>query len=254
MPGPVGLAVGVKDVGAEAVKQRGGQLFVAEDLDPLGEREVGGGDRGALLVAVGEQVEEQFAASPVEGHEAAVVDDQQRDTQVALMQAGERPLVARLDQFVDEVGGPDEGDPLAVLDGLDPECDREMGLAGAERSGEDVVLAALDVLADGELGELQPLDPAQHIPVELIRGLEVGESGPAQEPSDGAIAANQDLGFEQLRQEHLVVPAVMRGLSDQLRVLATDRGQLQFAAAECRGRKSSRANITARWMCRASAV
>ncbi len=155
MPSPVGLAFGREDVGvvAEAVEQRGGELLVAEDLEPLGERKVGGDDHGPPLVAVGEQVEEQFAAGPVEGHEADFIDDQQGNTQVALMQAGERALVARLDQFADEVGGPDEGDPLAALDGLDPECDREMGLAGADRSDDYDVLAAPDVLAGVDLEE-----------------------------------------------------------------------------------------------------
>ena len=105
---------------AEAVEQGGGQLFVAEDLDRFREREVGGDDRGAPLVAVGEQVEEQFAAGPVEGHEAEFVDDQQRDTQVALLQAGECVFNSRIDQLSDETGGADEGDPLAALDGLDP--------------------------------------------------------------------------------------------------------------------------------------
>ena len=121
---------------AEAVEQRGGQLLVAEDLDPLGEREVGGDDRGTALVAVGEQVEEQFAAGAVEVHEAQLVDDQQGDAQVALVQPRERALVARLDQFADEVGGADEGDPLPALHGFDPERDREMGLARADRSGD----------------------------------------------------------------------------------------------------------------------
>ena len=100
-------------------------------------------------MAVGEQVEEQFAAGPVEGHEAEFVDDQQRDAQVALMQAGECVFIARLDQLSDEIGGADEGDPLAALDGLDPERDLEMGLAGAEWSSDHDIFPARDVLAGG---------------------------------------------------------------------------------------------------------
>ena len=52
---------------AEAVEQRGRELLVAEDLHPLAEGEVGGDDRRAPLVALGEQVEEQLAAGPLEG-------------------------------------------------------------------------------------------------------------------------------------------------------------------------------------------
>ena len=176
VPGPIGLTTGGEYVcvEAEAVEQHGGQLLVAEDLDPLGQREDGGDDRGAPLVAVGELVEELFAAGPLEGHEAEFVDDQQRDAQVALMQAGERVFVDPLNLLSDEVGGGDEGDPLSMLSGLDPE--REMGLTGAYQSGDHGVLAAFDVLARGLVGELRLLDPAQHIPVELVQGIEVGEA------------------------------------------------------------------------------
>jgi len=54
-PCPGGLTAGGEDVGvvAESVEQGGVQFLVAEDLDPIGEREVGGDDRRAPLVAVG---------------------------------------------------------------------------------------------------------------------------------------------------------------------------------------------------------
>ena len=81
----------------EPVEQRRGELLVAEDLHPLAVGEVGGDDRRAPLVAVGEEVEQQLAAGALEGHEAELVDDQQRDPQVTLMEPRERELVARLD-------------------------------------------------------------------------------------------------------------------------------------------------------------
>jgi len=73
--------------------------------------------------------------------------------------------------------GADESDPLAALDGFDLERDRQVGLAGADRTGDHEVLAALEIVAGGELGELGPLDPAQCVPVELVQGLVVGEAG-----------------------------------------------------------------------------
>lgn len=47
---------------AQAIEQRGGEPFVAEDLDPLGERQVGGDDGGAALITLGQEVEQQLAA------------------------------------------------------------------------------------------------------------------------------------------------------------------------------------------------
>ena len=150
----------VRDVGMvpEAVEQRRGEFLVAEDLHPLAEREVGRDDRRAPLVAVGEEVEQQLAAGALEGHEAELVDDQQRDPQVTLMEPRERELVTCLDQLAHEVGGADEGDAVAAAGGLDAERDREVRLAGADRPGDDDVVGALDVLATRELCELWPLD------------------------------------------------------------------------------------------------
>ena len=149
------------------------------------------------------------------GHEAELVDDQQRDPQVALVQPRERELVARLDEFANEVGGAHEGDAVAAAGSLDAERDREVRLAGADRPGDDDVLGALDVFAGGELGELRPLDALQRVPVELLEGLEVGEPRLAQQACDRAIAAGQHLCLEQLHEELLVVPAVVRGLAHQ---------------------------------------
>jgi hypothetical protein len=61
------------------------------------------------------------------------------------VQAREGAFVARLDQFADEVGGADEGDPLAALDGFDPERNREMRLTRADRSGRGATIERLDL-------------------------------------------------------------------------------------------------------------
>jgi transcription-repair coupling factor (superfamily II helicase) len=61
---------------SETVEERGGEFLVAgKDLHPLREGQVGGDQHAALLVAVREQVEEQFAARAIEGHESEFVVD-----------------------------------------------------------------------------------------------------------------------------------------------------------------------------------
>ncbi len=146
------------------------------------------------------------------------------------MQPRERELVARLDQIAHEVGRAHEGDAVAAASGLDAERDREVRLAGADRPGDDDVLGALDVLTGRELGELRPRDALQGIPVELLEGLEVRESRLAQQTRYGAVAAGEHLGLEQLQQELLVVPAVVRRLAHELGVVAAHRGHLQLPA------------------------
>ena len=61
----------------EAVQQRPGETFRAEDPGPLVEGQVGGDQNGAPLVALAEHLEEQFDAGPGKWNEAQLVDDQQ---------------------------------------------------------------------------------------------------------------------------------------------------------------------------------
>ena len=70
-----------------------------------------------------------ITAGALEGHEAEFVDDQQRHAQVALVQARERQLVARLDQLAHQVGRAHEGDAVPPPGGLYAERDRDVRLA-----------------------------------------------------------------------------------------------------------------------------
>ena len=77
----VALAVHLQDVDVvgEPVQQRAGEPFRAEDLGPLVEGKVGGHHCGAPLVALAEDLEEQFRPGSGQGHEAQFVDDQQAE-------------------------------------------------------------------------------------------------------------------------------------------------------------------------------
>ena len=61
----------------EAVQQGASQALGAEDLSPLVEGEVGGRHDGTPLLALAEDLEEQFSAGAGEGNEAQLVYDQQ---------------------------------------------------------------------------------------------------------------------------------------------------------------------------------
>ena len=52
------------------VQQRPGEPFRAEDLGPFVEREVGGHQDGAPLVALAEHLEEQLGTGPGQGDKA----------------------------------------------------------------------------------------------------------------------------------------------------------------------------------------
>ena len=60
----------------EPVQQRSGEAFRAEDLGPFVEGEIGGYKDGAPLVALAEDLEEQFRAGGGQQYEAQFVDDE----------------------------------------------------------------------------------------------------------------------------------------------------------------------------------
>ena len=83
---------------SEPIEQRRRQLLVAgEHSHPLGKREIGGDDRRASLVPIGDQIEQQLAADPVKRDEPDLVDNQHVDTEQPLLEAGELAGIARLD-------------------------------------------------------------------------------------------------------------------------------------------------------------
>ena len=61
----------------QAVEDGGGDDPVAKDLAPDGEGLVGGDQDGALLVAAGNELEEQVGGHPVDGQVADLVDDEE---------------------------------------------------------------------------------------------------------------------------------------------------------------------------------
>ena len=131
----------------EPVQQRPGEPLRAEDLGPLVEWQVGGYQDGASLVALAEDLEEQFRAGPGQWNETQLVDDQQVEPGELPLQIQQKPLVPGLHQLVDQCGGGDETPRHPPLAGGQSQC--HVGLAGAAVANGDDVFTALDVFAPG---------------------------------------------------------------------------------------------------------
>ena len=88
---PATVAVHLQDVDVvgETVQQRSGQALRPEHLGPFVEGQVGGDQDGAPLVALAEDLEEEFRAGGGQGDEAQFVDDQQVQAR-ALSLVGDR--------------------------------------------------------------------------------------------------------------------------------------------------------------------
>jgi hypothetical protein len=80
-----------------AVDDGDAESGVGEGLAPAGERSVGGDRDGVLLLAFGEDLEEELGGTPIQFHLAEFVDTEQVDTAIAGDRLGQDLLVGCFD-------------------------------------------------------------------------------------------------------------------------------------------------------------
>ena len=85
----------------EAVQQCPGEPFRAKDLGSLVEGKVGGDQDGASLVALAEDLEEQFRTGGGQRHEAQFVDDEQPEPGQLPLEVEQPAVVPGHHEFVD---------------------------------------------------------------------------------------------------------------------------------------------------------
>ena len=95
-------------------------------------------------------------------------------------------VIAGLDEFVDQRGGGDEGRFVA---GRQAETEGDVGLAGPTVAERDEVLAALDVLAAGQLQDQRLVERGDDLEVEAVEALDHGEARRLDAPLDHAALA-----------------------------------------------------------------
>ena len=106
-------------------------------------------------------------------------------------------VIAGLDELVDQGSGGDEAHRETLLAGRQTETEGDVGLAGATVAERDEVLAALDVLAAGELQDQRLVERRDDLEVEGIEALDHGEARRLDPPLDHAALAVDQLKLGQ---------------------------------------------------------
>ena len=196
----------VDDVGLvqQPVEDGGGERFVAShQLGPVADGLVGGDERGATAVTIGDQPEEQAGFLASHGLEPELVDDQKRFGEVlAPAQSVRRQVYIVLQgdlQFVEPV----ELDGEPALNCLDAEGDGKMRLAQAGRLLDEDSLGSPDIRAGCQGIDARTLDGWLEREVEVGECLSGGQAREAQGSAYPACLARAALGIEQLVEEHM---------------------------------------------------
>ncbi len=165
-------------------EQRAGEALAGEDRGPFLERQVRGDHGGAVFVALAEDVEQELASGLRQGHVSELVDDQQFHLGELVLEAEQPFLVARLDHLMGHLGGGGEADGEALLAGGQAEGQSDVRLAHAARAQQDRVLAAVDVVAVGEIQHQHLVERRDRLEVEALELFDDGEAGLPDAPLD----------------------------------------------------------------------
>src|SRR6266567_8788117 len=180
---PVGVGAGGDDVRLEGEPVDDGcaQPRVGEGGCPLAEGGVGGDRDGGAFLAFGEDLEQQLGAAAVELEVAELVQAEQVDAAVAGDGAREGLVVGGLDELVDQRGGGDVADPVAVFGGGGAQPDQQVGLAGAGVADQAARLPGADPGGPGEGMDEGGGDVRVGRVVEVLEPFGAGEGGVADQ-------------------------------------------------------------------------
>ena len=124
----------------EPVDQGTGQGVIVEDFSPVLKRSVGRQNNRSLLVAFGDDLEEEIGPLLIEGEEADLVDHQELGGRIRLELFLQRVIGERGVEAVDEIRRRDEEGLGPFLTGGIGDGEGQMGLADAGRSQESALI------------------------------------------------------------------------------------------------------------------
>ena len=218
---PERLAIDKKRIAVmqEAVQDRGGHDIISEDLAPLLEGLVRCNDDGALLVALGDELEEELGCLASEREIAEFIDDEEVGTAQLIEESRQaaRDLGSR--QLGGELLGGVEQHPFACLGRLQTQGDRQVGLAHTGCADQEDVLGSRKKLQCCQFADQFLIDLGLKAEVKFFQALDLRESCQLDAPVDGPF----DLGEHLLLQEpQEVVLVTQLGLGGVLRLLKID--------------------------------
>ena len=226
----VAVAVHLQDVDlvGEAVQQSAGEPLGAEHVGPLVEGQVGGDQDGAPLVALAEDLEEEFRPGGGPGDEAQLVDDQQPEAGQLPLEVEQAPFVPGLHEFVDQGRGGGEAYGHSLLAGGQAQPQGHVGLAGATVADGDDILPMLDVFTPGQFHDQGLVHRGYGQEVEGVQAFDRGEAGGANAALHHALVSVDEFQFGQTQQVVRVVHILGGALGGQLAVFPQEGGQPQF--------------------------
>jgi hypothetical protein len=173
----IAVAVHLEDVDmvGDAIEQCAGQTFGSQGFRPFIKREIAGDHSGAALVALRDQLEQQFGAGLGQRHEAQFIDDQQLVGGHLLLESEKTPLITRLHHLADQRGRRGEAHGQALLASCQAKAERDMCFARAAGTERNDILPPLDPFASCQFQHLHLVELGDGGEVEAVEAFDDGE-------------------------------------------------------------------------------
>ena len=114
----------------QPVDDGGDESGITDHLTPFGEGEIRGRGHRRLLLALGQDLEQQLGPLGVELDIAELVEAEQVEASIASHESRQPSFVGCFGQLVDQCGASDVAHSLALLTRRHAQADQQMALAG----------------------------------------------------------------------------------------------------------------------------
>jgi hypothetical protein len=136
---------------SEPVQESSGEPFIAKDLCPIGEAQIGGEDEGHALVHLGAKLEDELRAGGRKRDETQFIEDDELVAQCGAQELGQAMFILSGDHLIDQSGCGVETYATSLTTGSEGQAGSDMSFAQAGISNQDDWLSLVDVLASGQV-------------------------------------------------------------------------------------------------------
>lgn len=213
----------------QSIENRRCHHLIAEHLVPFLHWAVGADQHTALLVAAGDQLEEQVCRIGLQRQVAQLIDDQQLAFAVLTQPALQCRVVVGPGQGGDQLHRRDVLHRVALAHGLTAEGDRQMGLAHTGWAEQQQGVAIGDPPAGGQLPDLTWIEGRLGIELKALQGPDKRELGDAHRHRDAPLVLAGNFGLAQPGQRLPEIQLLAGRLLQQVVELIANRSQAQPA-------------------------
>jgi hypothetical protein len=210
---------------SETIKQRGGQSFIAKDLHPIGEFEIGGDNQSKAFIKFRAESEKGLCAILGEGDETEFIQNHQVKFEGGGDEAVQAMFILRLNQFIHQSSRSPEAHATTFATGSACQSKSQMSLSKTRVADQYDALSLLNIFAAREVEDLGFVEHGQTREIEVRQFFDDWEARVLQALLQHIELTLIDFLFSQRQQEAHRIMIAARRVRCKLRIQFGKGGQ-----------------------------